>query len=121
MREKEKEIFRDREDGMIPDDGKLTVLELVKKYIMQKTGIRHNTEVNYNFAVNIIKKEEFGAKRIDKVRLSDAKEWLIKLQADGRGYSTIQTVRGVVRPVFQMAVMMTCYAKIHLNFNYVRL
>lgn len=104
MREKEKEIFRDREDGMIPDDGKLTVLELVKKYIMQKTGIRHNTEVNYNFAVNIIKKEEFGAKRIDKVRLSDAKEWLIKLQADGRGYSTIQTVRGVVRPAFQMAV-----------------
>lgn len=104
MREKEKEIFRDREDGMIPDDSKLTVLELVKKYIMQKTGIRHNTEVNYNFAVNIIKKEEFGAKRIDKVRLSDAKEWLIKLQADGRGYSTIQTVRGVVRPAFQMAV-----------------
>ena len=89
---------------MIPDDSKLTVLELVKKYIMQKTGIRHNTEVNYNFAVNIIKKEEFGAKRIDKVRLSDAKEWLIKLQADGRGYSTIQTVRGVVRPAFQMAV-----------------
>ena len=29
--------------------------------------------------------------------------WLIKLQKDGRGYSTIHTVRGVVRPAFQMA------------------
>lgn len=79
-------------------------MELVKKYISQKTGVRHNTEANYNFVINIIKKEAFGNKRIDKVKLSDAKGWLIKLQADGRGYSTIHTVRGVVRPVFQMAV-----------------
>lgn len=43
-------------------------------------------------------------KRIDKVRLSDAKGWLIKLQKDGRGYSTIHSVRGVVRPAFQLAV-----------------
>ena len=82
----------------------MTVLELVKKYISQKTGVRHNTEANYNFVINIIKKEAFGNKRIDKVKLSDAKGWLIKLQADGRGYSTIHTVRGVVRPAFQMAV-----------------
>nr|WP_304711268.1 site-specific integrase [uncultured Acetatifactor sp.] len=43
--------------------------------------------------------------RIDKVRLSDAKAWLIKLQqVDGRGYSSIHSIRGVLRPVFQMAV-----------------
>lgn len=36
--------------------------------------------------------------------MSDAKMWLIKLQDDGRGYSTIHTVRGVVRPAFQMAM-----------------
>ena len=82
----------------------MTVLELVKKYIAQKTGVRHNTAANYNFVINIIKKEEFGALRIDKVKLSDAKAWLIKLQADGRGYSTMHSVRGVVRPAFQMAV-----------------
>lgn len=66
--------------------------------------MRHNTKANYNFVINIISKEEFGQKRIDKVKLSDAKAWLIKLQDDGRGYSTIHTVRGVVRPAFQMAV-----------------
>lgn len=82
----------------------MTVLELVKTYIKQKKGVRHNTEANYNFVNNIIKKENFETKRIDKVKLSDAKAWLIKLQTDGRGYSTIHSVRGVVRPAFQMAV-----------------
>ena len=104
LREKEKVILRDINDGITPYGDNLTVLELVKKYIAQKTGVRHNTAANYNFVINIIKKEEFGALRIDKVKLSDAKAWLIKLQADGRGYSTIHSVRGVVRPAFQMAV-----------------
>ena len=28
----------------------------------------------------------------------------IKLQADGKGHSTVKTVQGVLRPAFQMAV-----------------
>lgn len=104
LREKEKMILKDLDDKIVPRGGEMTVLELVRKYILQKTGVRHNTEANYNFVLNIIKKEDFGAKRIDKVKLSDAKIWLIKLQKDGRGYSTIHSVRGVVRPAFQMAV-----------------
>ena len=97
-------LKKDLDDGIVSNGGDMTVLQLVQKYVGQKTGVRHNTQANYNFVINIIKKEAFGSKRIDKVKLSDAKEWLIKLQSDGRGYSTIHTVRGVVRPAFQMAV-----------------
>lgn len=104
LREKEKQIMKAIDDEIVPHGGEMTVLELVKKYLMQKTGVRHNTEANYNFVLNIIKKEDFGKKRIDKVKLSDAKCWLIKLQQDGRGYSSIHSIRGVVRPAFQMAV-----------------
>ncbi|MCM1178643.1 MAG: site-specific integrase [Clostridium sp.] len=104
LREKEKQIKDDLNSGIVLCGGNMTVLELVEKYISQKTGVRHNTQANYNFVVNIIKKEEFGTKRIDKIKLSDAKAWLIKLQRDGRGYSTIHSVRGVIRPAFQMAV-----------------
>lgn len=104
LRDKIKNLKKDIEDGIVSDGGGITVLQLVEKYVRQKTGVRHNTEANYNFVINIIKKEDFGTKRIDKVKLSDAKAWLIKLQQDGRGYSTIHSVRGVVRPAFQMAV-----------------
>ncbi len=104
LRDKIKILQRDLDAGLILSGGNMTVLELVKKYVAQKTGVRENTRVGYNFVINILKKEEFGNKRIDKVKLSDARLWLIKLQKDGRGYSTIHTVRGVVRPAFQMAV-----------------
>lgn len=105
LREKIKQIQKDLNSNITPDGGNFTVLELVEKYISQKTGVRHNTRANYNFVVNVIKKEAFGQKRIDKIKVSDAKEWLIKMQqSDGRGYSSIHTIRGVVRPAFQMAV-----------------
>lgn len=104
LREKEKQILKDLEDEILPRGGEMTVLELVRKYVLQKTGVRHNTEAGYKTIINIIAKEEFGKRRIDRVKLSDAKEWLIKLQRDGRSYSSIHSIRGVVRPAFQMAV-----------------
>jgi len=70
------------------------VLELVQKYLSLKVNVRHNTQANYNFVLNIIKKEDFGKLRIDKVKQSDAKAWLIKMQkVDGRGYSSIHSIR----------------------------
>ena len=104
LREKERQIQQDLFNGLAPKGGDLTVLELVEKYLSLKVNVRHNTQANYNFVLNILKKEDFGKVRIDKVKQSDAKAWLIKLQKDGRGYSTIHSVRGVVRPAFEMAL-----------------
>lgn len=105
LREKKKQIQRDLNDEIIPRGGEMTVLELVQKYVLQKNGVKHNTEAGYKTVINIIKKESFGRQRIDRIKLFDAKAWLIKLQReDGRSYSSIHSIRGVVRPAFQMAV-----------------
>lgn len=117
LREKEKQIQRDLNSGLATNGGDLTVLELVEMYVAQKRGVRHNTRANYNFVINILKKEDFGCKRIDRVKIFDAKAWLIKLQDDGRGYSTIHSVRGVLRPAFQMAVDNDLLNKNPLSFN----
>lgn len=117
LREKEKQIEHDLFDHIVSNGGNYTVLELVKKYVSLKTGVRHNTEANYNFVINIIAKADFGKLRIDKVQLSDAKGWLIKLQKEGRGYSTIHSVRGVLRPAFQMAVDDDLIRKNPFNFE----
>ena len=105
LREMERQITRDLDDLMVPDGGNYSVLGLVTKYLGQKTGVKETTRVHYQTVINHLKREPFGEKRIDRVRLSDAKEWLIKLQqVDGMGYSTIHHIRGVLRPAFQMAV-----------------
>ena len=54
--------------------------------------------------MNLVSKEDFGYRMIRDVKPSDAKQWFIKLHEDGRGYSTITSVRGVLRPAFEMAV-----------------
>lgn len=104
LRELEKQIGRDIDSQLDMENKKITVVELVDRYLATKTGMKPNTLANYNFVRNILKKEEFGSRKIAHVKTSDAKLFLIKMQKDGKGYSTVTTVRGVLRPAFQMAV-----------------
>lgn len=71
-----------------------------------KCGVRYNTKVGYGFVMGILRKEDFGYRMINTIKTSDAQLWMIKLQKEGRGYSSIQSVRGVLKPAFQMAYRM---------------
>ena len=104
LRELEKQIGYDLDSLSDPTGKNMTVEELVERYLSTKTGVKPNTLANYKFVKNLMKKESFNGKKISQVKTSDAKLFLIKLQQDGRRYSTIKTVRGVLRPAFQMAV-----------------
>ena len=116
LRELEKEIGFDLEHRMDPTKKKMSVMELVEKYLSTRTGMRPNTLTNYNFVKNLLMNEDFSGWKIGDVKTSDAKLFLIKLQNDGKGYSTIKTVRGVLRPAFQMAVDDDCLNKNPFGF-----
>ena len=104
LREMEKKIGYDLDSQMDPSMKNMTVMELVRRYLATRTGAKPSTLTNYKFVLNLLEKEDFGGKRIGDVKTSDAKLFLIKMQADGKGYSSVKTVRGVLRPAFQMAV-----------------
>ena len=103
LREKEKVIQKQLDDGVDYAAGEVTVIALLERYISLKQGVRYNTKVGYNFVLNLIKKEDFGYRQIRDIKVSDAQQWIMKLHNDGKGYSTITSVRGVVKPAFQMA------------------
>ena len=103
LREKEKEIQKQLDDGIDYAGGQITVIELVERYVSLKEGVRLNTKIGYDFVLNLLKKEDFGYRRIRDIKPSDAQKWFIKLHKDGRGYSTLTSVRGVLKPAFQMA------------------
>ena len=85
LREKEKQIQKDLMDKISPDGAKISVLELVEKYVNTKVGVRPNTKAGYGTVINILSKDPFGSKKINEVTISDAKTWLIKLQkVDGK-------------------------------------
>ena len=105
LRELEKQIGYDLDNRLDPMGKNITVNELVERYLKTKVNTKSNTKNNYKFVQNILEKEKFGSAKISKIKTSDAKLFLIKMQQeDKRGYSTVKSVRGVLRPAFQMAV-----------------
>ena len=104
LREKEKLIEKELRDGISYKAGGLTVLELVERYISLKTKVRPTTRAGYKTVINVLKVDAFGKKKISDIKTSEAKMWLGKLQDGGRSYSSIHSIRGVVRPAFAMAV-----------------
>lgn len=104
LRELEKQIGYDLDSQLDPVGKNITVLELVERYLRTKTGVRDSTRAGYRTVQRTLEKEPFGGKKISQVKVSDAKLFLIKLQSDGKGYSSIHSIRGVLRPAFQMAV-----------------
>ena len=94
-----------QELGLSYDASRITVYDLVDKYTRQKRGVRESTRKGYNTVLNYLKTDPFSDKQIDKVKISDAKMWLISLQSEkGKSYSSIHSIRGVVRPAFKIAV-----------------
>lgn len=104
LRELEKQIGYDLDSQLDPVGKNITVMELVERYLRTKTGVRDSTRTGYRTVQRTLEKEPFGGKKISQVKVSDAKLFLIKLQSDGKGYSSIHSIRGVLRPAFQMAV-----------------
>ena len=111
LRELEKQIGYDLDSQMDPSRKNMTVLELVDRYLATKTGVKPSTKANYKFIRNILEDEYFGGKKIGNVKTSDAKLFLIQLQQSGKRYSTVKSIRGVLRPAFQMAVDDDCLHK----------
>lgn len=104
LRELEKQLQVDQFLHIAVNGGNMTVLELVERYVETRTGVRESTRAGYQTTINFLKKDSFGARRIDTVKISDAKLWLVSLQKhQGKGYSSIHTIRGILRPAFRMA------------------
>ena len=95
LRRKEAAIQKDVNDGIDYAAGKVTVIELLERYISLKQGVRYNTKVGYAFVLSLVKKEDFGYRCIKDIKVSDAQLWFLKLHWDGRGYSTLTSIRGV--------------------------
>lgn len=119
LREKIRQIQKDLDEGIQTDGGKMTVLELVKKYIKSQSGlVKPTTEAGYKTVVNILSTKPFSQLAIKDVRCSTARNFIKDLQKkDKRSYSSIHSIRGVLRPAFAMAVEDDFIRKNPFNFD----
>ena len=104
LRDIERDIEYNSYDNIFSGE-KLTVCELVERYISTKQKVRPTTRNGYKFVMKILSDNKIGNMNINKIRYSDAKLWFISLKKDKNySYSYINQIRNVLRPAFAMAV-----------------
>ncbi len=122
LREKEKEIKKAIDSGIVPNGGGYTLLQLVEKYFAQRDDLKTSTRETYQYTLNVIAEEAFAHRQIDKIKTSDAKEWFIKMQdKDGRKFSQLNSIKCIITPAFQMAVEDDLLVKNPFKFSLVKI
>ena len=106
LREKEAEINAYLENSISIDGAKLTLLEVVDRYLnslYNRKKLAHNTKVGYNVTVNTLKQYKLGYMEIGKIRPEHCEEWLADMKKKYRG-SSIQTQISLIKRTFEYAL-----------------
>lgn len=116
LREKEKEIQRDLQDGIGTAGKTMTVCQLYAKQNSHRQDVRINTEKNRRCLMTVLGRDLLGAKSIDSVKPSDAKEWAVRMYKKGYAYRTINNYKRSLKAAFGLAVEDDIIRKNPFNF-----
>ena len=111
LREKEKEIQKDLDDGIDTIGKKMTVCQLYAKQIRHRGNVKHNTKLGRERLMRILEQDRLGSCPIDSVKLSDAKEWALRMKEKGLSYKTINNDKRSLKAAFYTAIQDDCIRK----------
>ena len=117
LREKEKTIRKDLDDGIDTIGKKITVCQLYAKHNRHRGNIRHNTKSGRNRLMKLLEQDKLGSCSIDSVKLSDAKEWALRMAEQGGAYSTINNDKRSLKAAFYTAIQDDCIRKNPFDFK----
>lgn len=105
LRDEEKRIRRDLEDGIDIKSHDRTLNEQFELYMSLKTNLANSTRNNYtDLYKNNIRENKLGLKNISKIKKSDILSFYTSLQEKGLKCSTIKMFDCILRPCFELAV-----------------
>ena len=115
LREKEKEIRKDLDDGIDTIGKKMTVCELYAKQNRHRGNVRHNTTKGRERLMKLLEADKLGSCPIDSVKLSDAKEWALRMKEKGISYKTISNDKRSLKAAFYTAIQDDTEPKVPLT------
>ena len=106
LREKEKDIDKDREDGI---DGrkaaKLQLNDMFDLYMSGKHELKQSTRTNYNYMYKKYISDNIGLKKIVDIKYSDIKAFYNSLiREKGFKPNSMEIINTILHPVFTLAV-----------------
>ncbi|HHG7437748.1 Mobile element protein [Streptococcus pneumoniae] len=117
LREKIAELQKDIHDGIDVVGKKMTLCQLYAKQNAQRPKVRKNTETGRKYLMDILKKDKLGARSIDSIKPSDAKEWAIRMSENGYAYQTINNYKRSLKASFYIAIQDDCVRKNPFDFQ----
>ena len=116
LREKVKEIQKDLDDGIDPVGKKMTVCQLYEKHIRNYANVRHGTKQGRKQLMRILEEDTIGACSIENVKMSDAKEWALRMKEKGYSFKTISNHKRSLKAAFYSAIQDDCIRKNPFDF-----
>lgn len=106
LREKEKLINRDLDDGIKAQvENKATLNDLFRLYISGKTKLKQSTKTNYIYMYEKYVQDTLGIKQIKTIKYSTIYSFYCNL-IDNLGFkpNSMETIHTILHPVFRLAV-----------------
>ena len=104
LREKERIIQRDLFDGIDTKGSKMTLCQLYAKKNAQRPNVKKSTQQGRKYLMEALKQDKLGARSIDSIKPSDAKEWAVRMKENGFSYKTIKNYKRSLKASFHMAI-----------------
>lgn len=104
LREKEQEIHRDLQDGIDTIGKKMTLCQLYAKQNASRSNVKESTKTGRKNLMEILKNDKLGARSIDTIKPSDAKEWALRMKENGYAYKTINNYKRSLKASFYLAI-----------------
>jgi len=106
LREKEKKINQDTDDGIdIYTGGNITLSVAFDKYIAGKLELKQSTKTNYKYMFDHYVRPALGNRKLMQIKYSDVKNFYYSLmQKYNFKPRSMEMVHTIIHPVFTMAV-----------------
>ena len=117
LRELEQQIRRDIEDGIDSTGKKMTLCQLYAKQNAQRANVKKSTIKQREQLMRLLKEDKLGARSIDTIKPSDAKEWALRMKDKGFSYNTINNHKRSLKASFYIAIQDDCVRKNPFDFK----
>ena len=117
LREKEEQIKKDLLDGIDSTGKKMTLCQLYAKQNAQRANVKKSTQKQRKQLMRLLKEDKLGARSIDTIKPSDAKEWALRMKDKGFSYNTINNHKRSLKASFYIAIQDDCVRKNPFNFK----
>lgn len=117
LRDKEKAIQKDLYDGINTIGKKMTVCQLYELLTRHNGNVRRNTVAGRKRLMKILEQDKLGRASIESVKMSDAKEWAIRMKEKGYSYKTISNDKRSLKAAFYVAIQDDCIRKNPFDFQ----